>query len=136
MMGESSTVSIEQAAAEPAAVAGSVLTTILARNERLGKTSRLLGRMCFIGQVPSQQQAELVAWHEAAVADLTTEAAPENVTGLLLLYPAHFVHVIEVRSQARAPSWRAPAGRTAAAHQPRGRVRPPLRLAHRPSSRS
>uniref|UniRef100_A0A7R9YNY5 Uncharacterized protein n=3 Tax=Diacronema lutheri TaxID=2081491 RepID=A0A7R9YNY5_DIALT len=51
--------------------------------------------MCFVGQLPGQQQRQLLAWHKSAVAKLTTDAAPEGVTGLLLLYPAHFMHVIE-----------------------------------------
>ena len=109
-----------------AAMAESVLSSILARNERLGKTSRLLGRMCFVGQLPGQQQRQLLAWHKSAVATLTTDAAPEGVTGLLLLYPAHFMHVIEVRTAPRrAVSARAPAGPPLS----RPRRAPPVRRA-------
>lgn len=81
--------------AEAATPVNSVLTSILARNERLGKTSRLLGRMCFVGKVLSQQQRQLLAWHKDAIAKLRTESSPEDISGLLLLYPSHFLHVIE-----------------------------------------
>jgi hypothetical protein len=75
----------------------SVLSSILARNERLGKTSRMLGRMCLVGK--SQKQRQLLAWHQSAIGKLQTEANPEEVTGLLLLYPSHFLHVVEVNSR-------------------------------------
>ncbi|KAJ1630721.1 hypothetical protein T492DRAFT_1001391 [Pavlovales sp. CCMP2436] len=51
--------------------------------------------MCFVGQIVNQQQRQLLAWHKGVLPKLTTEAAPEEVTGLLLLYPSHFLHVVE-----------------------------------------
>ncbi|ELU15643.1 hypothetical protein CAPTEDRAFT_219432 [Capitella teleta] len=75
----------------------SLLDIIEDRNRTLNK-KRLLDRVVIISRMTHQNLNDIGQWFEKYIRDVQNRKQSEGVSGLLLLYPKHCVHVIETCS--------------------------------------
>lgn len=76
----------------------SLLDIVEERNRALNKTS-LLHRVVIISKLNHENCQEIGQYYERLFRELPNQMQVENVSGLLLLYPQHSVHVIELSQE-------------------------------------